>query len=187
MRRTLALIFVAALSGCAHTQGVRYVYQDRDFGVIGMPENTNCWPTYYRRQGEKLMDAHFREGHEIVRAEEVIEGERTLKFEGSNSAQVSPQISESLVKVVKLGHSASRSEAETVKVKECRIIYRRAGPAKPKAYAGAATLTPTLYVDPNAAERRKATEPPQVKTTPGAARKADENASKPPAKPDKLG
>lgn len=158
MRSILALSFVAALGGCAPTQGVRYVYQDRDFGVIGMPENTDRWPTHYRRQGEKLMDVHFPEGHEIVRAEEVIEGERTLKVEGSNSAEVSPQISNSLLRVVKLGHSASRSEAETVKVKETRIIYRRADFAKPKGYSECTTLTPRLYVDPNAAERRKALE-----------------------------
>jgi hypothetical protein len=187
MRPTLALFFVAALGGCAHTHDVRYVYQDRDFGVIGMPENTDCWPTHYRRQGAKLMDAHFPDGHEIVRAEEVIEGERTLKVEGSSSAEVAPQISKSLLKVVKLGHSASRSEAETVKVKECRIIYRRACSAKPKDYAGAATLTPTLYVDPNAAERRKATQPPQEKPIPPGAHKADGNASKPAEKPDKIG
>jgi hypothetical protein len=184
MRPSLALFFVASLSGCAHTQGVRYVYQDRDFGVVGMPENTDCWPTYYRRQGEKLMDAHFSEGHEIVRAEEVIEGERTLKVEGSNSAEVSPQISKSLLKVVKLEHSASRSQAETVKVKECRIIYRRAGSAKPKGYAGAATLTPTLYVDPNAVERRKATEAPQEKAKPQGEQKNVDKASKVPEKPN---
>ena len=166
MRAYLALFFVASLSGCVHTDGVRYVYQDRDFGVVAMPENTDCWPTHYRRKGEKLMDAHFSEGHEIVRAEEVIEGERTLKVEGSNSAEVSPQISKSLLKVLKLGHSASRSEAETVKVKECRIIYRRSGSAKPKGYAGTATLTPTLYVDPNAVERAKATKAPQEKPKP---------------------
>jgi len=166
MRPSVALFFAASLSGCVQTDRVRYVYQDRDFGVIGMPENTDCWPTHYRRQGEKLMDAHFSEGHEIVRAEEVIEGERTLKVEGSNSAEVSPQISKSLLKVLKLGHSASRSEAETVKVKECRIIYKRIGSAQPKGYAGAATLTPTLYVDPNAALRRKATEAPKEKAKP---------------------
>jgi hypothetical protein len=34
--------------------------------------------------------------------------------------------------------------SETVKVKECRIIYRRAGSAQPKGYAAAATVTPTL-------------------------------------------
>ncbi len=99
-----------------------------------------------------------------MRAEEVIQGERTSKFEGSNSAEVSPQISDSLLKVVKLGHSASRSEAETVKVKECRIIYRRVGTLKPKDYAVATTLTPALYIDPNAVERRKATEPSTEKT-----------------------
>jgi len=187
MRPGLALFFVASLSGCAHTHGVRYVYQDRDFGVVGMPENTDCWPTYYRRQGEKLMDAHFLEGHEIVRAEEVIEGERTLKVEGSNSAEVSPQISKSLVKVLKLGHSASRSQAETVKVKECRIIYRRAGSAQPKGYAGSATLTPTLYVDPNAAERRKATEALQEKAKPQGEQKTDDKAPKLPEKPPKPG
>jgi hypothetical protein len=157
MRTTVALSFVAALSGCAHSQGVRYVYQDRDFGVIGMPENTDRWPTHYRRQGDKLMDAHFPGGHEIVRAEEVIEGERTLKVEGSKSAEVSPQLSNSLLRVVKLGHSANRSEAETVKVKECRIIYKRVDCTGPTGYCRAATLTPTLYVDPNAVERRKIT------------------------------
>jgi hypothetical protein len=164
MRFSLVLLSVVALSGCAQTEGVRYVYQDRDFGVIGMPENTNRWPTYYRTHGEKLMDNHFPEGHEIVRAEEVIQGERTLKVEGSNSAEVSPQVSESLLKVVKLGHSSSRSEAETVKVKECRIIYRRVGTLKPKDYAVATTLTPALYVDPNVAERRKASESSPEKT-----------------------
>ena len=133
------------------------------------------------------MDAHFPEGHEIVRAEEVIEGERTLKIEGSSSAEVAPQISASLLKVAKLGHSASRSEAETVKVKECRIIYRRADSSKPKEYAAAATSTPTLYVDPNAAERRKARETPQEKPIPPGSHKADGNASKPSEKPDKIG
>ena len=187
MRPTLALFFVAALGGCAHTHDVRYVYQDRDFGVIGMPENTDCWPTHYRRQGAKLMDralprwARNRAGRGGHR------GRRTLKVEGSSSAEVAPQISASLLKVVKLGHSASRSEAETVKVKECRIIYRRACSAKPKDYAGAATLTPTLYVDPNAAECRKATQPPQEKPIPPGAHKADANASKPAQKPDKIG
>ena len=182
MRVSLGLVVVCALCGCSQTEGVRYVYQDRDFGVIGMPENSDRWPSYYRTHGEKLMNSHFPDGHEIVRAEEVIEGERTLKFEGSNSAEVSPQISDSLLKVVKLGHSASRSEAETVKVKECRIIYRRVGSLQPKDYAVATTLTPALYVDPNAAERRKATEPPQVKP---AARHAaaDQSNSKTPAPP----
>jgi hypothetical protein len=189
MRPRLALLFVVSLGlgGCAHNHGVRYVYQDRDFGVVGMPENTDCWPSHYRRHAEKLMDAHFPEGHEIVRAEEVIEGERTLKVEGSNSAEVSPQISTSVLNVAKLGHSASRSEAETVKVKECRIIYRRTNSGKVDGYATATTLTPTLYVDPNADERRKAKEPPREKAKGQRKHKTDEEATKLPEEPHKPG
>jgi hypothetical protein len=183
MRASLTLLLLASLSGCAQTNGVRYVYQDRDFGVIGMPENTDCSPTHYRSQGEKLMDAHFPEGHEIVRAEEVIEGERTLKVEGSKSVAVSPQISKSVFQFVKLGHSASRSQAETVKVKECRIIYRRAGFAQPKGYCGTATLTPTLYVDPNAVERRKLIEAAKETTKPQGKRQSDDQQAKPPENP----
>ena len=96
MRRIVGLLAVLSWSfvsiGCATSEGVRYVYQDGDFGVIGMPENSDRWPTHYRRQAEKLMDAHFPEGHEIVRAEEVVEGERTVKLEDSNTAEVAPQL-----------------------------------------------------------------------------------------------
>jgi hypothetical protein len=166
--------------GCATTQGVRYVYQDRDFGVIGMPENTDDWPTHYRRQAEKLMQEHFPEGFEIVRAEEVVEGSRTLKVEGSKTAEIVPQLPAELLKVVRLGGTASRSQADTLKLKECRIIYRRTpkvetaktddwGPARPRPrvgnrlaraeaadFADQAALTPAQYLDPNDAERRKA-------------------------------
>ncbi len=133
------------------------VYQDGDFGVVGLPENTDRWPTHYRRQAEKLMAAHFPDGHEIVRAEEVVEGERTVKVEGSNTAEVAPQLPAAALNVAKFGRSASRSQSDTLKVKECRIIYRRDGAiGKADGYAEAAALTPTQYVDPNAAERRKA-------------------------------
>ena len=182
MRLSLTLLFVAASMGCANHHEVRYVYQDRDFGVIGMPENTDFWPTHYRRQGAKLMAAHFQEGYEIVRAEEVIEGDRTLKVEGSGSAEISPEINPSLFKVVKLGHAASRSQADTVKIKECRIIYRRAGLETAAASAPAATLTPTWYVDPNAAERRKAAEAPQEKPKPRGTHQMSDKASTPGAK-----
>jgi hypothetical protein len=160
MRRFVGLLAVLTVasfsSGCATSQGVRYVYQDGDFGVVGMPENSDRWPTHYRRRAEKLMDTHFPEGHEIVRAEEVVEGQRTLKLEGSNTAEVSPQLPAALLNVAKVGHSESHSQADTLKLKECRIVYRRTGaPDRSKGYAAAAGLNPTRYIDPNDAERRK--------------------------------
>ncbi|WP_435021883.1 hypothetical protein TA3x_002610 [Tundrisphaera sp. TA3] len=162
---TLSLCLVAptlATSfGCASTMGVRYVYQDGDYGVVGMPENSNVWPTYYRKQADKLMAAHFPEGHEIVRAEEVVEGSRTLKLEGSRTAEMSPAIATAGLKVAKLGGTSSRVQADTTKITESRIIYKRAGgPVRPNSYADAPGLTPTFYLDPNAAERRKGCDPP---------------------------
>jgi hypothetical protein len=82
---------------------VRYVYQDKNFGVIGMPENTNRWPTYFHRKAEKLMGEHFPDGFEIVRAEKVTEGSRTLKIEGSKTAEIGPQVPAELVKIAKFG------------------------------------------------------------------------------------
>ena len=155
--KVLALILLVSTScGCAGTQGVRYVYQDGNFGVVGMPENTDRFPSHYRHKAEKLMEEHFPDGHEIVRAEEVIEGERTEKVEGSRTAEVAPQAGTALINIAKLGRTSSRSTADTTKIKECRIIYRRIGsPEVPSGFAIAADPTPTQYIDPNAFERKK--------------------------------
>ena len=149
-----ASVLVMLFSGCAATRQVRYVYQDRDFGVIGMPENSDQWPTRYRRQAERMMRAHFPEGHEIVRAEEVVEGTRTLTVQGINSAEVLPALPAALLPVGRLGRTSTRSQADKRALRECRIVYRRVGRSEgPACYAPLATLTPTRYADPNAAER----------------------------------
>jgi hypothetical protein len=163
MRPSLGMSFaalaLASAPGCATTQGVRYVYQDGQFGVVGIPENTDRWPTHYRRQAEQLMAAHFPEGHEIVRAEEVVEGSRTLTLKGTNTLELTPQLPPDLFKVGTLGRSASRSQADSLKIKECRIVYRRSPHPAPEAeFSDLATLTPTRYVDPNAPDQRKAAE-----------------------------
>lgn len=158
--RLFALSALLALSGCAATRQVRYVYQDRDFGVIGMPENSDRWPTHYRRHAEDLMKAHFPGGHEIVRAEEVVEGTRTLTVQGTNTAEVLPSLPTALLSFGRLGRSSTRSQADRLKLKECRIVYRRSGNQEgPAIYSPLATLTPTRYVDPNDVEHNKPHEP----------------------------
>jgi hypothetical protein len=154
---TFVLLALIPLAGCSTIHDVRYVYQDADFGVIGLPENTDEWPTHYRSRADKLMERHFPQGHEIVRAEEVVEGERTTKSEGSNTAEVTPQLPAALLNVAKLGHSERHSQSDTLKLKECRIVYRRSDlAAKSEGYARAPDLNPARYIDPNDAERRKA-------------------------------
>jgi hypothetical protein len=180
----IALTALFTISGCAETRGVRYVYQDGDFGVVGLPENTDRWPTHYRRKADKLMDAHFPAGHEIVRAEEVVEGSRTLTLQGTKTAELVPELPNGLFQIGKLGRRASRSQADTLKIKECRIVYHRTPNAvSPVTYTVAATLTPTSYVDPNVLERRKLSaetpemEEPADSTALGKKKESSETAS----------
>lgn len=153
----LALGLLMLAAGCAAPGQARYVYQDGQFGVVGIPENTSRWPTYYRAQAEAMMQKHFPEGFEIVRAEEVVEGSRTLTVNGTNSATVEADSPIPLVKIGKMGRTSSRTQADSVKIKECRIVYKRAGctEAEPEfGFAERSTLSPEPYLDPNAEARK---------------------------------
>src|SRR5262249_62347750 len=111
----LLSILVMGESGCAGVSQVRYVYQDGQSGVIGMPENSSRWPTYYRKHAEELMQRHFPEGYEIVRAEEVVEGSRTLTVKGANAAQIDAGGPTQLVTLGKLGRTTTRSQSDSLK------------------------------------------------------------------------
>lgn len=152
-----SILFVAATAtlsaGCAGARNCRYVYQDGQYGVVGIPENTDRWPTRYRSRAEELMEEHFPGGHEVVRAEEVVEGTREVTTEGSRTAELAPALPLELLEVCKLGGTARRTQSDSVKIKECRIVYRRAARPAGDDYAETASLTPAAYVDPNAGER----------------------------------
>lgn len=167
VHRSRALIAVMLIElasfGCCTMRDARYVYQDGQCGVVGIPEDTSRWPHYYRHQAERLMTEHFPDGFEIIRAEEVPEGSRTRTVGGSVTAELTPSLPSDLITVGKLGRTATCSpcsQADTLKIKECRIIYMKADLALARgAYAKQATFTPSLYVDPNEAERRNLTKP----------------------------
>lgn len=156
--RVLSVVLVACACsfGCATSNQARYVYQDGQFGVVGIPQNTDLWPTHYRERAEALMNQHFPDGYEIVRAEEVVEGSRVLTLNGSNSAQVEAETVLPLLKVGKIGRTASRTQADNLKIKECRILYKKVGVegTPPEiGFADRATLQPEPYIDPNAEAR----------------------------------
>lgn len=164
-RRTYVFLSWIALGtlGCSGAREVRYVYQDGHSGVIGMPANTSKWPKYYRKHADKLMEQHFPDGYEVVRAEEVVEGSRTLTINGTNSAEIQPTASSQLLAVGKLGRTSSRSQSDSLKIKECRILYRKAEHLDPQSqleYAERAMWTPASYIDPNALDRKLARSKP---------------------------
>lgn len=117
------------------------------------------------------MAQHFPEGYEIVRAEEVVQGSRTLTVGATGSTEITPRVASHLT-LLKVDGSTTRSEADTSSVTECRIIYRKAAhPSSGRALAGfakEASLTPTCYLDPNTEARKHAKEPDKL-----AADKAD--------------
>jgi hypothetical protein len=145
-----------AICGCAAPPSARYVYQDGEFGVIGILRNTFTEKTDYRAQAELLMGRHFPEGYEIVRAEEVVEGQRTLDFGNRTEVDAEPILAapNQILKLGKLGRSTSYQEKDQLQLRECRIIYRRksAGRAGGSSrFAAVSTLSPQLYVNTNEA------------------------------------
>lgn len=173
VRRTV-LLSIAAMGtlGCAGSREVRYVYQDGTSGVIGMPENSSRWPTFYRKHAEELMAEHFPEGYEIVRAEEVVEGSRTLTIKGANAAEIDAGGPNPVISLGKLGRTSSRSQSDSLKIKECRILYKKADGGhvhRSGDYAEQASWSPAPYVDPNAPERRMAKARPGEESPSGSA------------------
>jgi hypothetical protein len=143
-----------ALAGCKSPLDARYIYQDGEFGVIGIPQNSPFGKKDYRKQAEELMMRHFPDGHEIVRAEEVVEGQRVLDKSRKSEFETDPAIS-ALNQKINLGRIAqmtSTQQKDSLPILESRIIYKRKsaeGPKGANGFSSVASLKPELYLDPN--------------------------------------
>lgn len=157
-KRLVASIVLAAIApafaGCRSQPDARYIYQDGEFGVIGIPQNSPYGWKDYRKQAEELMARHFPEGHEIVRAEEVVEGQRVLDKSRKSEFETDPAISalNQKIDLGKLAQTTSTQQKDSLPILESRIIYRRrtaVGPQGANGFSAVATLVPELYLDPN--------------------------------------
>lgn len=152
------------LAGCSRPIVARYIYQDGEFGVVGIPINTYRKRVDFRDQANALMVRHFPEGYEIVRAEEVIEGERTLDVGKRTELETEPGLGalHQVLKIGRLDRTTSYEQKDKLQVRECRIIYQRkppGTPGPPGRFAVASSVGPALYIDPNEVLRR------QIKTS----------------------
>jgi hypothetical protein len=139
----------------------RYVYQDGEFGVIGVPQNSPFGKKNYRLQAEEMMSRHFPDGYEVVRAEEVVEGQRMLDTQRTNELDTEPTIRamDQMIKLGKLVQSKTLQQKDTVPILECRIIYKRKSPKDTpgsNGFTSVATIVPALYIDPNEVTRCQA-------------------------------
>lgn len=73
-----------------------------------------------------------------------------MVVDGKTSAEVGPSVPSTPIRVGTLGRTASRTQSDTLKIKECRIIYKKEGTPDPApGFAAEADLKPTCYLDPN--------------------------------------
>lgn len=170
-RLTYLIGLCLAICGCVDPPRARYVYQDADFGVIGIPLNAQTGKIDYRAEAEKLMARHFPQGYEIVRAEEVIEGQTTRERTKKTEIDADPNVVavNQWVKLGKLGRTTSYDEKDQLQLRECRIIYKRkpAGtPGRSGEFAVATSVKPPLYVDPNEALRHPPATPALARAGP---------------------
>jgi hypothetical protein len=139
----------------------RYIYQDGQFGVIGIPQNSPYGLKNYERQARELMAKHFPEGYEIVRTEEVVEGQRVLDRNRSRQLETEPTISalDQKIKLGKLAETSSTQQKDSIPITESRIIYKRRTADNPISLSGFAetgSVLPEYYLDPNELIRARA-------------------------------
>ena len=127
----LGLIGPASLTGCANA---RYLQVDHDTWVIAMPENTNCWPTYYRDHALALMRQQCPNGYEVVHEEESVVGQ-VAHTHTETESRPPPALSIGGVAsvAVPLGNTEEKTRETTnyENVTEWRIYYRAKPPGPP--------------------------------------------------------
>ena len=169
-------------AGCTTPMVARYIYQDGEFGVVGIPVNNYQKRVDFRAQAEALMARHFPEGYEIVRAEEVNEGERIRDVGRKTEFEAEPAVAvlNQIIRLGSLNRTTSFAEKDKLQVRECRIIYKKKSihtPGRTGQFASATSLAPPLYIDPNEILRH------QIKTSAELLARADASAKKPGGSP----
>ena len=107
--------------------------QDIEVGVIGIPQNSPYGKKDYRKQALNLMADHFPDGFEIVRAEEVIEGQRVLDRSRKLDLATDPSIS-ALNQSISLGEmlmdEKSRApDVEMVEADDLKLVMQNTLPS----------------------------------------------------------
>jgi hypothetical protein len=155
-RALLALSIAAPAVGCSATNSVRYVYQDHESGVVALSQLNPRSMAH----ATALMEKQFpNKNYEIVRSVEIEEGDRTVFESDQTKASFSPTLNPRHNLLQGLGitglgagqasHDRDREHADRVKIKETRIVYRRANPNIPASnpYASNVAYHPEYYVD----------------------------------------
>lgn len=76
IRYLLVPLALVVLCGCM--SNARYVDLNQTGGVVAIPTNTNVWPSFNRKNAEKLIAERCPHGYEIESEQEVVVGTNTV-------------------------------------------------------------------------------------------------------------
>jgi len=129
--------------------------------VIGIPQNSPYGRQDYTQQAHALMTRHFPDGYEIVRAEEVVEGQRILDRSRQSQFETDPSFSalDQKINLGKVAQTMSTQTKDSLPILESRILYRRKSAGNlpgPNGYSIVSDVKPKLYLDPNDMAREQA-------------------------------
>ncbi len=133
------------LMGCASDQA-RYVYQDRESGVIAIPRNT----PKMMANAEALMERHFPgKNYEVVRTVEVETGGSRSTYQSDTTNAETTPLRSGVLSAFKLSHGRDRKQAESTKLNEARVVYHKRLPGGETglAFAQSPEYTPLVYSD----------------------------------------
>jgi hypothetical protein len=89
MMRTVALSVLLGLCGCCQARLVR---SDSYGGVVAIPDNSNTWPTYNRKNAEELMMQKCPQGYRIEEESEFVTGQLRSTHTEGNQHSVAYQV-----------------------------------------------------------------------------------------------
>jgi len=102
-------------SGCV---GARLVELSADGGVVAIPTNTNCWPTYFHKAAEELMQKQCPEGYVIDHEQEAVVGHHTTENTVGNNNSLASAV---------FGLGQETKTVESRDYYEWHIYFRRKG------------------------------------------------------------
>jgi hypothetical protein len=115
-------LVLSALAGCAET---RMISWNGTEGVVALPRDTNCFPTYERDAANRLMAEKCPGGFKIIDEKEVVVNQQTV------TSSTGPEKPAQLVSIKLLGGGSETTQTVTTSVNqtEYHIRFRATAPA----------------------------------------------------------
>lgn len=134
---TFALLVAAAFTGGCGSSA-KYIEKRGDTGVVAIPNNTDVWPAYNRREALALIQKHVGVNYEILEEREVVVGQTTHNNQQTNVEQT---VNREIFFLPAEKHTTNTTTTQR-DITEWRIVYRRLDAPRAGGIGAAPGVTP---------------------------------------------